>query len=726
MRTRHFFILCGAAVSVMAIQSCKRDGGRGEDFGGKEMTFNAVIEPGSVSKTILDEATGKVNWLPGDNLSVFFNDRQVKFESTATGESESTFFVGTSPVLAGVTEGATAETGFIKALYPYDGNAVMTGGQIVTTLPSVQKAAEGTFGNNTFMSMAQASLQDYTLTFYNVLGGVRFKVDQEGIRRVTLRGNSGEPLAGKIALGFDASGHPKVLSVIEPQTEVTLECPAGFRLDTWYYISTIPAVLSKGYTLAVDVEGVAVDKTSDAACEIRRSVFSSVEISMEELHPEEGFVVFDDKAFEGFCVSNYDTDGDGKISKDEALSVTHMQFCSDELGVKSIGGIAAFQNLILLSVYGTSDTYWPEGSDEARIIVKGTLEKVNVAGLANLSSLELACNKIEEISFGDNSSLSEVHLSYNKLKSVDVSSLSALEYLYVDNNELEDIDVSSNTVLKELGIEKNLFKEADIRLHPSLEKLSCMDNRLTKLQMENNRSLKEVDVSWNRLKDFSIAECPNLEVIDLMGNELVSVDVKNHPSLVKLVLQDNKIDRLDLTGDDNIKEMLLSNNLLEDINLSHLSKLERFQISNNKLNALDLSRNKELTRFWCSNNKIQSLDLKNNVLLIGLFCEGNLIRTLDVSMIDNLTTLVCSPMNDENGRNVLSQLIISKGQSIRNVTYNRSSRNIPDETTIIEVASSSSKASAVSADRYMTEETEHHMRKSTLGEQRRKMLQENL
>ena len=75
--------------------------------------------------------------------------------------------------------------------------------------------------------------------------------------------------------------------------------------------------------------------------------------------------------------------------------------------------------------------------------------------------------------------------------------------------------------------------------------------------------------------------------------------------------------------------------------------------------------------------------MSNNTALTDLRCYYNQLTSLDVSNNTALEYLDCSPMNDSQGHNLLGALYIASGQSIPNVTENRSTNYIPAETQIV-------------------------------------------
>jgi len=79
---------------------------------------------------------------------------------------------------------------------------------------------------------------------------------------------------------------------------------------------------------------------------------------------------------------------------------------------------------------------------------------------------------------------------------------------------------------------------------------------------------------------------------------------------------------------------------------------------------------------------LTELDLSSNVNLRSLNCSGNLIKELDVSMLPLLEILICSPMDDASGNNVLEAIWLDILQDIEGITSNRNEGCVPAETEV--------------------------------------------
>ena len=235
------------------------------------LTLTAVTEQPAATRTAVESGT-QVWWEPGDSIKVFCGSQAACFVSDLSERVAQADFVLAQK---GFTIG---ETDSLWALYPYAEEAVFDGQAVTTTLPSTQVARAGSFGKNINLSLARTTGR--TLQFYNVGGGIRFTVTEEGIRKVIFEGLGGESISGKVKIGFDESGIPVVQEVVGGSQFITLLPPEGedaFQKDTWYYLVAIPGALEKGYKLRFYKDTDYARKVSEKVAQIKRSIYGSIE-----------------------------------------------------------------------------------------------------------------------------------------------------------------------------------------------------------------------------------------------------------------------------------------------------------------------------------------------------------------------------------------------------------------------------------------------------------------
>ncbi|MDE6384074.1 MAG: fimbrillin family protein [Paramuribaculum sp.] len=244
---------------------------------GVEITLTATREGAGADSRTVRLPDGSVRWVPGDEISVFYNsgtDGGSKFTCQNSDTTDIAEFKGT---LAGVSAGGENYTDgkYLYAIYPYSASNSFNDGVATITLPTYQTAEEGSFQNGLFPTMARA--QSHNLAFYNICGGVKFTVTRDDITSVCFKGNNGERLTGAAKVTFDENEFPKVLDeVVESVDSIIIYAPDGgtFKAGAEYYMAAYPAQLASGYTMTFRTSAMKEGKVvSDNAVVIERSTF---------------------------------------------------------------------------------------------------------------------------------------------------------------------------------------------------------------------------------------------------------------------------------------------------------------------------------------------------------------------------------------------------------------------------------------------------------------------
>ena len=256
-------------IAISGLIGCSRN--QEIDIQESGLSLIAKTESSSDSRTIV-EGEVHVYWEPGDEIAVFMGDKSAKFTTDITAASATATFKGT------FGEDSWPEDLDLWAVYPFSEEAVFDGETITTTFPSEQVARAGSFGKD--MNLAIAHSTGTTLQFYNVGGGIRFSVTEEGIKKVMFEGLNGEIISGKVKIGISEDGKPAIQEVTGGSQFITLLPPTGqetFQKDTWYYIVAIPGALEKGYKLRFYKDTNYAKKISEKAVEIKRSIYGNIE-----------------------------------------------------------------------------------------------------------------------------------------------------------------------------------------------------------------------------------------------------------------------------------------------------------------------------------------------------------------------------------------------------------------------------------------------------------------
>ena len=366
-----------------------------------------------------------LRWTADDMVSIFNKNtynQQYKF----TGETGDN--AGGFDKVAGSEFTTGNAISHIVSVYPYQESTKISKSETITiTLPAEQHYAENSFGlgANTMVSVTSNSFLQYK----NVCGYLVVKLYGDGVSvsSIALRGNNGEKLAGKATVTMPLEGVPTTTMANDATSEITLTCATPVQLgataeeSTQFWFVVPPVTFSKGFTITVSGNGGVFEKTTGKTVTIKRnnlSRMSPIEVVSDH---DSLFVQFEDENFKAYCVENFDSDGDGKVSYAEAKVVTHIDVCNK--GISSLKGIESFTNLTYLDC--SSNPF---------------------SGSANqLTSLDVS----------QNTALTVLKCYSNRLTSLDVRGCTALKQLWCSSNQLTSLDVSHNTALELLYCNSN-------------------------------------------------------------------------------------------------------------------------------------------------------------------------------------------------------------------------------------------------------------------------------
>lgn len=233
-----------------------------------------------------------------------------------------------------------------------------------------------------------------------------------------------------------------------------------------------------------------------------------------------GVVVFEDDLFEAYCVTNFDKNGDGKVSLKEARDVEEIDvYCRND--IKSLKGVECFINLKKLRCGWNSIT------------------TLDVSHNTSLTHLGCDNNKLKSLDVSHNTALQELACFSNKLSSLDVSKNTSLTNLVCGWNNIKSLDVSHNTALVELGCDANPLTSLDVRNNKALTSLACYSDGLTELDLSQNNKLQVLVCFSNQLKSMELSHNPELTHLECNDNKLTSLDVSYNIYLNTLKCEDN-------------------------------------------------------------------------------------------------------------------------------------------------------------------------------------------
>ena len=269
---------------------------------------------------------------------------------------------------------------------------------------------------------------------------------------------------------------------------------------------------------------------------------------------------FPDANFRSYVQTEFDKDGDKKLSSAEIAAV--KEIIASLRGIKNLKGIEFFTALETLNC------------------VQCELTALDVSKNTELTRLDCWDNKLTALDVSKNTKLTRLGCWKNKLTALDVSKNTELTSLNCGSNKLTALDVSKNTKLEMLDCESDSL-------------LSSM--RLTELDVSQNTALKELNCYGVKMRELNVSGCTALEELDCGGNQLIALDVSNNVKLTRLRCGSNQLTSLDVSKNLDLTGLYCRDNMLAVLDVSKNSKLESISCGKNGLTSLDLDQNKEIT-----------------------------------------------------------------------------------------------------------------------------------
>ena len=225
-----------AAFLAIALLSCSREP---RESGGLVLhTISAGI--GETTKTQLAAEYTDVFWSVGDQVDVWVGETAYEFTSTLEETAMYSQFQGLAPADMG--------TSWVL-MYPKGASTRKSGSVISATLPATQTARTNSYDPSAALLYGVSQTTSSFTTCKHLYSGIRIMFTQTGIKRVSLRGNAGEKIAGDFT--FDYSDG--TISSGTSET-IVLNAPDGSTFETgkWYFILCLPTVFSRGITITAD------------------------------------------------------------------------------------------------------------------------------------------------------------------------------------------------------------------------------------------------------------------------------------------------------------------------------------------------------------------------------------------------------------------------------------------------------------------------------------------
>lgn len=556
----NILVLSSMAVSVACNET--------EERGSEARTINAVIVQQPDTRTSLNgpDANGvyRTVWSPGDQIMVFSGDLACRY-ILKSGENTN----------KGVFEGYGNSEDLV-AVYPLSIGISRTGATIEVGLPEVQEYVSGNIPLGAYPMLGIYG--DETFSFRNLCSVLKVPMFGDAtVKSITFTpNNAGVKASGKAVINVNST---QLEMDDNSKPSVKLDCPdVKLSAQPTDFHFVVPAqIYPGGFTLTIATDKGDVVKTLKSDITLDRSVLYPIEAFECKIDSKEN-IIFEDANFKAYLVANFDTDGDGEISKEEALAITKIIVGTKD--IESLAGIEHMANLTELRCEGPWSLFEPEEDPE------GKLKTLDVSKNVNLTILYCGFNQLTSLDVTNNPKIEQLRCAGNNLNSLDVSKNTELIEFEAYNNRLSSIDVSNNPELEYIDLTNNQIKSIDVSKNLELERITCSDNKLTSIDVTNNQKLTTLNIS---------------------GNSIVKIDLGNNPELKHLICNKNKISELELSNNKKLKSLNVNDNNLTSLTVNCCPEIKTLKANNNLIKEMDISELTSLFDFYCSGNPLETL-----------------------------------------------------------------------------------------------------------------------
>ena len=599
----NILVLSSMAVSVACNET--------EERGSEARTINAVIvQPDTRTSLNGPDANGvyKTVWSSGDQIMVFSGDLACRY-ILKSGENTN----------KGVFEGYGNSEDLV-AVYPLSIGISRTGATIEVGLPEVQEYVSGNIPLGAYPMLGIYG--DETFSFRNLCSVLKVPMFGDAtVKSITFTpNNAGVKASGKAVINVNST---KLEMDDNSKPSVKLDCPdVKLSAQPTDFHFVVPAqIYPGGFTLTIATDKGDVVKTLKSDITLDRSVLYPIEAFECKIDSKEN-IIFEDANFKAYLVANFDTDGDGEISKEEALAITEIIVGTQDL--ESLAGIEHMANLTELRCEGPWSFFEPEEDPE------GKLKTLDVSKNVNLTILYCGFNQLTSLDVTNNPKIEQLRCAGNNLNSLDVSKNTELIEFEAYNNRLSSIDVSNNPELYHIDLTNNQIKSIDVSNNPELEYIDLTNNQIKSIDVSKNKSLRSFFIDMNLLTELNPSNNLELVRITCSDNKLTSIDVTNNQKLTKLNISGNSIVEIDLGNNPELKHLICNKNKISELELSNNKKLERLNVNDNNLTSLTVNCCPDIETLKANNNLIKEMDISELTSLFDFYCSGNPLETLYV------------------------------------------------------------------------------------------------
>ena len=576
----NILVLSSMAVSVACNET--------EERGSEARTINAVIvQPDTRTSLNGPDANGvyKTVWSSGDQIMVFSGDLACRY-ILKSGENTN----------KGVFEGYGNSEDLV-AVYPLSIGISRTGATIEVGLPEVQEYVSGNIPLGAYPMLGIYG--DETFSFRNLCSVLKVPMFGDAtVKSITFTpNNAGVKASGKAVINVNST---QLEMDDNSKPSVKLDCPdVKLSAQPTDFHFVVPAqIYPGGFTLTIATDKGDVVKTLKSDITLDRSVLYPIEAFECKIDSKEN-IIFEDANFKAYLVANFDTDGDGEISKEEALAITKIIVGTKD--IESLAGIEHMANLTELRCEGPWSIFEPEEDPE------GKLKTLDVSKNVNLTILYCGFNQLTSLDVTNNPKIEQLRCAGNNLNSLDVSKNTELIEFEAYNNRLSSIDVSNNPELEYIDLTNNQIKSIDVSNNPELDYIDLTNNQIKSIDVSKNLELERITCSDNKLTSIDVTNNQKLTTLNISGNSIVKIYLGNNPELKHLICNKNKISELELSNNKKLKSLNVNDNNLTSLTVNCCPEIKTLKANNNLIKEMDISELTSLFDFYCSGNPLETL-----------------------------------------------------------------------------------------------------------------------
>ena len=445
---------------------------------------------------------------------------------------------------------------------------------------------------------------------------------------------------------FDLSNEAQNIELtINHNVPVSVVIPEDAK--SWISQTTTPS------TKAMETSKVALSIAKNTIYETRSAVITIKQTNGNlaetvDIKQQSTPAAFSDKAFYAYLLSNFDKDGNGSITQDEAVEVTSIVVDSDD--IENMSGIEVFENLVELSAVPKHTSSYGVGIGEDWRNTGYTFEEYN-----GYNTVKIVVGKLSSLDVSKNTKLTKLDCSGNVLTSIDLSSNHNLEIINLGcNYDLNNVNLSGCSSLRELNLQATSVTSIDLSECPNLETLYFDRGKEVAsgtLDLSNNSKLSGLFIDYRGFTHLDLSHNSELTQLSCAMNQLTELNISKNPKLIDVTFGYNQVQSIDLTANSEIEYLMFQNNCLKTIDLSNLTRLKSVHIGNyvndgiravNSISEVDLSHNPELRDLFTTISDIKILNVSDKTKLEQFDCSfNNLVEEIDISNSPNFRSLNC-------------------------------------------------------------------------------------